>query len=71
MKLEIKHLSGYLPYGVLCTANDGLFKDHPLSGLFAWNDTGVFDFENGEQDFYFKDLKPSPTTEVKKGEERV
>ena len=58
MKLEIKHLAPYLPYVITCTANDKSFEDHPLMGLIEYNDTALFDFENGEQDYSLKDFKP-------------
>jgi hypothetical protein len=58
MKLELKHLSPYLPYGLLCTAIDRCFISHPLEGLHYRNDLAVFDFENGEQDFRLNKFKP-------------
>jgi hypothetical protein len=56
MKLKLKHLAPYLPYGLKCSANNGCFVNHSLSGLI--NEIAVFDFENGEQDFRLGDFKP-------------
>lgn len=57
-KLTIEHLAPYLPYELLCTANDNCFISHPLEGLHHQNQLAVFDFEDGEQDFRLNEFKP-------------
>jgi len=69
-KLTIEYLSPYLPYELLCTANDVCFTEHPLAALHATNELAIFDFEDGEQDFYLKDFKPLllPLSELTDGQ---